>query len=131
MKIIVDYPPNIAEIRKRFDLEGFNLVFAYGNILYNPSGQEISEDLMVHEETHQKQQFIYGVGDWWVRYLNDDGFRLSQEVEAYREQYKFIKENYDRARRREKLHEIAKVLASKLYGKIINKQEAKELIENA
>lgn len=125
-----EFPPNIREIIKKFDLHGFNPVFTYGDTLYNPTGGEISDDLMAHEETHARQQSVYGVQDWWTRYLKDDTFRMTQELEAYREQYKHACEHYPRAVRRNLLDTISSNLASKLYGQIVKKKQAKELISN-
>lgn len=113
----------------KFDLHGFNPVFTYGDILYNPTGGEISDDLMAHEETHAKQQSVYGVQDWWTRYLKDDTFRMTQELEAYRAQYKHA-QIYPRQVRRQLLDTISSNLSSRLYGKIVKKKEAKELISN-
>ena len=129
MEVLNQFPPNISAIRKRFELDGFpTVVFTYGDKLYNPTGLDIPPDLMTHEETHEKQQAIIGVEQWWNLYLTDDAFRLSQEVEAYREQYVYAKENYNREVRRSVLAYIVSNLASKLYGNLINKQQAKELI---
>lgn len=84
---------------------------------------------MEHEETHAKQQKLYGVEDWWARYLKDDGFRLEMEADAYKKQYEYAKKHYNRDGRRAVLKEIIHNLSSKLYGNIISKQEAKEIIQ--
>lgn len=129
MEIVNQFPPNIDAIRRRFEMSGFpTAVFAYGDTLYNPTGIEIPADLMAHEETHQKQQAIYGLQDWWTRYLQDDAFRLGQEVEAYQAQVKYAQRNYPREHKRWLLNEIVRNLSSKLYGKIVTKSQAKELI---
>lgn len=129
MKIVNQLPPNIDAIRRRFQLDGFpTVVFTYGDTLYNPTGLEIPPDLMAHEETHAKQQSILGVEQWWALYLENDSFRLSQEVEAYKEQYQYTLGRYNRDSRRQVLSHIIRNLSSGLYGKIINKQTAKELI---
>lgn len=128
MEIIKDFPPNIAQIDKKLNVRAMkNVVFTYGESLYNPLGDPISPDLMAHEETHAKQQKNYGVGDWWTRYLEDPGFRLTQELEAYQEQFKAVQGN-SRAWRRLFLTRISQDLASELYGHIINAKTAKELI---
>ena len=129
MKVKNEFPPNIDEIRMVFDLEGFNPVFTYGDTLYNPTGLPVSEDLMKHEEIHEKQQKLIGVKEWWRMYLTDEKFRLSQEAEAYREQYQFIKEKMNRKARLPILKELTNNLSSKLYGNLINFNQAKELIK--
>jgi len=130
MKVRHENPPNIDQIRLRFDLSGFTPVFAYGDCLYNPSGQDISPDLMAHEEHHAQQQKHYRVSDWWSRYLVDDSFRFHQELEAFGEQYKFIYNKLDRHYRRQYLKEFAKQLSSKMYGNVTTKEQAEELIKN-
>lgn len=130
MEIIQGFPPNIEKIVKKFPLKSYNPIFAYGDKLYNPTGDPISEDLMVHERTHEKQQEMYGVEVWWDKYLEDDTFRLLQETEAYKAQYQYLKSIYSRPARRDALERLASTLASSLYGSLINKKTAKELIEN-
>lgn len=130
MKIIVGYPPNIEKIRKRFDMKDFTPVFAWGNILYNPSGLPIPDDLMIHEQQHETQQKDK-VEEWWNQYLTNDNFRLWQEVEAYRAQYKFVRDKTDRKSSRNFLRLIAQNLASSLYGHIVTFEKAKELIKKS
>ena len=129
MKVKNEFPPNIDEIRMVFDLTGFNPVFTYKDVLYNPTGLSVPEDLMKHEEIHEKQQKLIGVKEWWRMYLTDEKFRLSQEAEAYREQYQFIKEKMNRKARLPILKELTNNLSSKLYGNLINFNQAKELIK--
>lgn len=128
MKVVKKYPPNIEEIRKRFDIKGRAVVFTYGDILYAPDSSEISEDLMVHEETHSMQQST-GVKEWWDRYYVDKEFRLEQELEAYRNQYQWAKENLNRHYKRRLLKRIAGDLSSELYGGIVSTEEAIKLIK--
>lgn len=127
-KIINTYPPNIEEIRKNFTLKR-GIIFTYGDKLYVPDGGEIDDALMKHEETHTIQQ-----GDnpdrWWKLYFLDKKFRLNQELEAYRNQYKFAVENYNRPACRRLLAQISKDLSGEMYGNIITKDKAKEEIIN-
>ena len=127
MKIVQEWPPNVADIMKVFPVREFKPVFTYGDTLYNPGGGEISDDLMAHEQTHERQQQAIGVEQWWAMYLENETFRLTQETEAYREQYKSV-QGRTRDWRRLFLSKIAKDLSSKLYGSIINTKQAKELI---
>ena len=121
------YPPNIAEIRKKLEIDN-NTLFAYGDELFNPSGKTISDDLIVHETMHEIQQRELGIEAWWDRYLTDNAFRLTQEVEAYRQQYRFVKANFNRQVARASLQKMAKALSSRLYGSVINKANAQEII---
>lgn len=128
MQIIQAVPPNIEAILNKFNLAEFTPIFAYGDKLYNPAGLPIPEDLMVHEETHQRQQEQIGVEQWWDMYLEEPKFRLEQEVEAYQAQWQYALKNYNRQGRKRLLQEISKNLSSALYGNIISKKEAEELI---
>jgi len=124
MKISNEYPPNIEDIRKVLKLhEG--IVFTYGDTLYNPSGAHIGTDLMRHEETHTVQQEKIGVKDWWKKYLSDSAFRVSQETEAYRNQYDAAKKMI---RDKNALYlfrrQIATWLSGEMYGNSITFNDA-------
>ena len=129
MKIVKDFPPNIKDIEARFGVLPQGVIFTYGDILYRPYDVGfIDQPLMVHEETHTKQQ-----GDspdkWWVKYLSDDNFRLSQEIEAYQNQYKEMKVVYkDRNKVFLGLNKIAKDLSSSIYGNVISFEDAIKII---
>lgn len=131
-RIIFNWPPNIEEIKKVFNLDGIQSVFAYNGVIYNPYKGEIDKHLFAHESTHFKQQEESGGSEnWWNYYLSDKDFRLSQEVEAYHNQYKsFLESNKDRNDQDKFLTHIAKDLSSKMYGNIISYSEAKKLIKN-
>jgi len=126
MNVIHGYPPNYEEIEKEFNPPK-SVVFTYGENLYSPSGGFISNDLMTHEETHSKQQGNNPQA-WWRKYFDDIKFRISQEVEAYQNQYKAFVGNRDS--RRKFLRKIANDLSSRIYGNVIRFDEAKTLIKN-
>lgn len=134
MKVVQGLPPNYDEIAKAFGFSSlpgtFNPVFAYGDTLYNPSGLPIAPDLMAHEETHEQQQSEIGVELWWQLYLENKSFRLKQEAEAYQNQYRYVLQHYTRSFRRSTLQKLAKDFSSALYGNIISKKLAEEIIEN-
>ena len=128
MEIVFDFPPNIEELRKHFTLKK-TVVFTYGNKLYNPGRGNIDEHLMKHEQTHSRQQSSHLTpAEWWGRYIEDPKFRLSQELEAYRIQYKSFAVDKDRNKTFLFLHGIASDLSSGIYGNAISYDEAKRLI---
>lgn len=130
MKIIKDFPPNIATIKKFFDIKDRGVVFAYGDTLYVPNGGEIEKHLLVHEETHECQMRGWDPEEWWNKYLTSSVFRLSQEVEACRNQYKYIKSQYkDKDLLSKVLAEMAENLSGKVYGYMVGFQKAKRLIK--
>lgn len=127
LKIIKDFPPNIEEIRKRFKLHP-GIIFTYAPNIYNPDNGTLDVPLIVHEETHIKQQ-KNSPKEWWSQYLSDDSFRLQQEVEAYQSQYQSMLEVYkDKNYLAKRVHQIAIDLSSSIYGNILSYREAKNLI---
>lgn len=133
MKIVKDFPPNYEEIISV--LKGVqhekNVIFTYGDTLYNPNTGDVDTDLLKHEETHAHQQEQYGIKEWWSRYLIDDDFRITQETEAYYNQYiSYCSHERDRNKRTVYLYTLARDLSSDIYGGILSVSEAKSLIQS-
>ncbi len=74
-----------------------------------------------------KQQAEMGIDIWWSRYFESPEFRLSQEVEAYRNQYAYIKKNYTRNHRKFLYKHIITSMVM-MYGNMVTESEAKKLI---
>lgn len=131
MKIVNEKPPFLDKIISA----GMNpnldrTVFTYGDTIYNPSGKEIPEYLLVHEEVHSKQQGNKPK-EWWEQYIKDQKFRLQQETEAYAAQLAFMcSEQRDRNQRARVLHEIAVTLSGPTYGKSIDYQLASKTVKH-
>lgn len=128
MKISISNPPNIEEIQKAFNLTGRDIIFTYGDTIYNPGGGYVDPPLETHEGTHSRQQG----GDpqeWWGRYLVDVDLRLSQEVEAYKAQYKHYKNTgHTKKQCSSFLDTLAKSLSGPIYGNCVNFKTARKLI---
>ena len=129
--IVADYPPNYRTIIEILgDVSTHNPIFAYGNKIYNPFNVDVTPDLIAHERKHMEQQGNNPEG-WWIRYLYDGDFRLSQEIEGYGEQYKFAREHGVRGAILDwALDHMARSLSSELYGGIISHNEARSKIRN-
>ena len=130
MKIVFENPPIIDFIKNSGLNPNERTIFAYGDTIYAPSGETPPQDLIVHEETHSRQQ-----GDnpeaWWYRYATEPYFRLDQEVEAYAMQYKFIcKKVTDKNQRFRILMQLANVLSSPVYGSMVSTMGAHNMIKN-
>jgi hypothetical protein len=110
-----------------YDPDG-TVAVAFGRITY--ANIEIPEDYQVHESIHLRQHcYSYFVAVfWWILYLFSKRFRYSQELEAFREQYKWIIVNQPFWRRK-KLDEYAHQLSSSLYGSMVSFEEARERIK--
>lgn len=104
-------------------------IFTIGNVIYHK--KDLTDDLEVHERTHVSQQLSYPGGKWawWDKYLEDPGFRLSQELEAYRRQCRYARSNY---KNREKVNLViqnsAMALSGKMYGELVDFNKAIDLI---
>lgn len=132
MKILTENPPyNIRALcEELFDLTYVKPVWTYGQTLYNPHRQTIDRALARHEETHSKRQGEHPA-KWWDSYFQEDMFRFTEELAAYREQYKIAKEDIkDRNQLNEYLYSIACDLSSEMYGNICTKSQAQRLIKD-
>jgi hypothetical protein len=123
MKINEAFPPIYDEILKYGMKPNEYTVFTYGDTIYNPHKIKIPEDLLAHEITHMGQQ--QNPKEWWNKYLTDKKFRLSQELEAYKEQIKFASKHIkDRNALNKYKLDIADFLSSPIYGNIVSKSDA-------
>jgi hypothetical protein len=131
MKISKLYPPHWDFIGRMFpEAKEYKAIFAFGDTIYNPFGAEITPDLEVHEEVHSKQQGDNPF-DWWYRYATSKDFRLSQELDAYAKQYRFVIDTLGSSKLTDwLLDKCAESLSSELYGLNINYGEARSKIRN-
>ena len=125
-KISHDIPEIYKKCHEKFGVEWDNgIVITYGDIVY--SKWELPPSLVIHESVHVKQQIEMGIEKWWDKYLEDKEFRLSQEVEAYKEQIKFIKTTVkDRNIVFKMCHKIWWDMA-RMYGNMCSYGDAKKL----
>lgn len=127
-KLTHEFPPKhiYDECVKRFGVKfETGTIFTYGDKVH--AYRPIDEDLYVHELTHIEQQKEYGAELWWKKYLADEQFRLEQEIEAYKNQMQYAKDNYNAKARKKLLKHIVECLSGKMYGNIISKEEAEKL----
>jgi len=110
--------PNLELFKKHFAVTD-RTIFAWDDSIY--CNYNLSPDLIIHEQTHLKQQKKYGLDVWLERYIDDEEFRLKMELQAYRKQLMSIK---DREKRNRVRMQVAKDLSSDLYNNIISYEEA-------
>lgn len=104
------------------------IIIANGDTIY--SKDKIPPQKLVHELVHIERQSEYGLDNWWNSYINDDDFRLLEEVLAYKKEYDFLKRHIkDREAVFFYLREMATSLSSSIYGSIIDYSEALKLIK--
>ena len=132
MQIINKKPLKAYLFRLRFGKEASyekGVIFVFNQKIY--TRYPLSEHLIVHEETHiQQQGNLLGSIKWVMMYMLSASFRLRQELEAYRAQYKYIFKHSNRNEANTLLLRISKDLSSEMYGDIISFDEAKRLIRN-
>ena len=129
-----EYPPNIDAIAEKYPgARGpLDVIFAYGDTIYVPSGKPIAGDILAHELVHCIRQLEHpkGVAGWWDDYLSDPEFCYIEELLAHRAEYQHLcKEHPPRHLRLQCLKHVAKKLSSSLYGKMVTFQQAKTALK--
>lgn len=126
------FPPNYDKIRRAFPTQGRpGILYAYGDIIYNPSGVNIPPWVEVHEAVHgeRQQQGVAcaglclcngGITEWWDRYIADKDFRLVEEILAHNAEWKAYSGPY----RDNYLGHMAERLSGDLYGNLISYEDA-------
>ncbi len=99
-----------------------NTAFPYNHVIYTDKPESITPDLLIHEEVHFKQQDEIGLDTWIDNYFNDIAFRIKMELEAYKAQIKYFKD--DKNTQDMIRVECAKALSSNLYGNVLTYKEA-------
>ncbi len=129
-QIVHDLPPNYEELVKVFG-EGANwykgTVFTYAKTIF--CKDPIPDHVLAHECIHIRQQMEIGVKEWWKRYIKDVGFRLEQEIEAYRTEYKYVVDHLEKHKHFYYLRYFATSM-SKMYGFNMSVLQAINLIKN-
>ena len=131
MKIIKDYPPLFDLIDRAFNVKGKPIIYAWGDVIYNPMGASIDEHLQTHEGAHGRRQGVDPT-DWWLQYIEDEQFRLEEEVIAHAAELgSRFSDAENRHARRAALKLVARRLASPIYGKLITPAKARVLLAGA
>lgn len=120
IKIISKKPALWFIIKLFFPLYDYEkgTVFTFSNRIY---GKNISVSTLMHEKVHCRQMgysMARGVLHF-IRYYLSKNYRFKMELEAFREQYKFNKDN---------LKYLAKELSGPLYGNLCSFYDAIGLI---
>ena len=89
MNIVVADPQNIEAIAKAFPHRSTGVIYAYGDIVYNPSGIVIPPALIAHETAHGLRQLIPEA--WWNLYITDPEFRYREELYGHAAELRALK----------------------------------------
>lgn len=130
MKISNEKPPIYDRLVEAFGIDwNDGIVITYGDTLHTREGNNIPQDLVIHEKTHTRQQEKLGLDGWWEWYICYPKFRMEQEAEAYRNQWQFIKHNVkNREEAFRKKMRIVRDFSSPIYGNIVTHSEALKII---
>lgn len=130
MKISHEKPPIYDRLVDVFGIDwNDGIVITYGDTLHTREGNNIPKDLVIHEKTHTRQQAAIGLEEWWNNYVASRDFRIQQEVEAYRNQWQFLKSiEKDREKLFHKRLRLVRDLSGPIYGYVVSEQEAVKLI---
>ena len=124
MKIAIAYPPIYEQACAVFPLkQRRDVIFAYGDTIYNPHDIRITKELVAHEEVHGARQTVLGVELWWEIYLKNKQFRYEEELPAHQAEYQAYCKRHQDGRRR-MLRLIAEKLSSPLYGSMLTRADA-------
>lgn len=135
VKISNEKPPQwiLTAVKKKWNVDWEStVIFTYEDVISSSTG-EMTEDLIAHEQTHVRQQLEFkgGAELWWQEYLNNDKFRFSQELEAYRNQYQWLIKNIkDRNEVIRFLTHYARSLSGEMYGNMCDFSTAMSLIKS-
>lgn len=131
VKVSPKKPPVWDSVCATFQINPIRAIFTYGDTIYNPNDVPLNRHLIEHERVHMKQQ-NYNDKDaalWWGQFLRDDGFRLTQEAQAYARQFLVICETVrDRNQQVKVMRQLSSILAGPLYGGKIDRMTAENMI---
>lgn len=111
----------LKEFKKYFPIDDKSVI-AYIDTIY--TNYDLYPDVLIHEQTHLKQQKKYGIKNFIKQYLNDKDFRLKMEQDAFKAQLNSIK---DKGLREAVRMDCIEHLTSGFYGKI-TKQQAEKML---
>lgn len=125
MNIVVGLPPNYKDIVACVGALPETCVYTYGDTIYNPDGSELDSGILAHEQTHSDAQARMGTVDWWDHWYSSVEFRVWQELDGYRAQYRdFCKKRKDRNERARYAVTLARFMSGPIYGRCITFDEA-------
>lgn len=129
VKFSKEKPRIYKKLVKKFGIDWERgIIITYGNTVY--CKYDLSPAKVIHESTHVKQQEAMGKWWWWRKYIKDANFRMSQEVEAYKNEVDFIRKTIkNREIVNKMLVQIARDLSSSIYGNLISYDEALKFVK--
>jgi hypothetical protein len=128
VQIVIGRPPNYDEIKAKFNLVP-GVVFAYAPSIYNPDAVVLQLHITEHEKFHISRQGSDPAA-WWRRYIDDESFRLYEEVLAHQVEIEaYVVTHQENRNPRDYWEKVcAQRLCSKVYGRMIGYHGALDLL---
>jgi hypothetical protein len=115
--IKIERPPNFEQILAAFpDADKPGVIFAFGEDVFAPSGDNIPIALLKHENVHQERQRQMAPEKWWDLYIADPEFRYLEELAAHVAEFIHQAPRLDRNQRAKLLMSTAQRLTAPLYN---------------
>lgn len=121
-------PPIYEALKQKFGADwDKGLLIAWDGKIHSKEPAQAQK--ILHESVHLREQSRLGNEAWWRLYLENEDFRFQQELMAYREEARFIRENVDNREAAFKMiREAVHSFCSDLYGFKLDYQEGWKLI---
>ncbi len=130
-KISVEFPPNYMQIVAAVGKPPDTAIYTYGDTIYDPSNMELDDYVVAHEIEHIVQQKEIGAAEWWEHWIERVEFRVWQELEGYRAQFRsYAKVHKDRNLQAWYARGLASDASGPMYGHMIGFQEAYQRIRS-
>jgi hypothetical protein len=125
----------IGAIDAKFGIRGLPVLFAWADTLYNPKRISVPSELIAHEVKHGERQIAseLSIEQWWQRYIDDEEFRLAEELEAHVAEFYGViaRIGLGRQARRRAHNHVAVRLAQPLYKwSKLSTKDAKALLRS-
>jgi hypothetical protein len=115
--IKIERPPNFEQILAAFpDAAKPGVIFAFGEDIFAPSGDNIPIALLKHENVHQERQRKVTPESWWKDYIADAEYRYQEELHAHVAEFIYQVPRLDRNQRAKLLMSTAQRLTAPLYN---------------
>ena len=129
-QIVFAPPPNIAKIETSFPavIGKKGILFAYGDIIYNPSKAPVPPWIAAHEAVHSDQQALVGSPElWWDIYIQDRHARFQWEVAAHAAEFRAFRRQPKPPNRKARAQHVAGILdrlSAPMYGPMASRKDA-------
>lgn len=126
--VVHEPPPIYEELVREFNIDWESgVIIAWNGKVYTKD--TLDPQKVIHELVHLDEQKKMGNEAWWQLYIENQQFRLDQEVMAMKAEIRFLRKYIkDREAVFRMIREIVLSLSSPMYGNIIDQKGAYRLL---